>query len=63
MLCIFSLGREDIYSIGDLGLSNALIKLYGRKKPFTKTAIGRITKKWSPYKSYASLLLWKSLEK
>ena len=63
MFCIFSLGREDIFSMGDLGLSNALIKMYGGKKPFTKTAIERITNKWSPYRSYASLLLWKSLEK
>jgi DNA-3-methyladenine glycosylase II len=63
MFCIFSLGREDIFSFGDLGLSNALMKLYDRKKPYAKKTIERITKKWSPYRSYASLLLWKSLEK
>jgi DNA-3-methyladenine glycosylase II len=63
MFCIFSLGREDIFSVGDLGLSNALYRLYGRKKPFTKAQMERIARAWSPYRSYASLLLWKSLEK
>jgi DNA-3-methyladenine glycosylase II len=63
MFCIFSLGREDIFSTGDLGLSNAFNRLYKRKKPFTKQQMERISKRWSPYRSYASLLLWKSLEK
>ena len=63
MFCIFSLGREDIFSTGDLGLSNALAKLYGKTKPYAKSTMERIGKKWSPYRSYASLLLWKSLEK
>jgi DNA-3-methyladenine glycosylase II len=63
MFCIFSLGREDIFSTGDLGLSNALSKLYGRTRPYTKQTMERIGKKWSPWRSYASLLLWKSLEK
>jgi DNA-3-methyladenine glycosylase II len=63
MFCIFSLGREDIFSTGDLGLYNALNRLYKRKKPLTKQQMERISIHWSPYRSYASLLLWKSLEK
>jgi DNA-3-methyladenine glycosylase II len=63
MFCVFSLGREDIFSLGDLGLNNALMRLYKRKKPFSGKFAERITGKWSPYRSYASLLLWKSLEK
>jgi DNA-3-methyladenine glycosylase II len=62
MFCIFSLGREDIFSLGDLGLSNALARLNGRQKPYAKRTMKRIGKRWSPYRSYASLLLWKSLD-
>ena len=54
MFLIFSLGREDVFSFGDLGLSKAYAKLYGKRK------MGPIVARWSPYKSWASLILWKS---
>lgn len=53
MFLIFTLGRPDVFSQGDLGLRNAIKKLYKRKPN---------VKKWSPFKSYASRILWKSLE-
>lgn len=62
MFLIFSLGREDVFSFGDAGLMRAMKKLYGRKNRLSKNRIIRITRKWSPYRSYACLLLWKSLE-
>jgi len=62
MFLMFTLGREDVFSHGDLGLRKGLKKIYGFKKdPSIKTA-ERIIKKWSPYKTYASLILWESLE-
>lgn len=60
MFLIFSLAREDIFSHGDLGLKNAIKKLYNLENP-TREDIEKIISKWSPYKSYASRLLWKSL--
>ena len=62
MFLMFSLGREDIFSHGDLGLKNAIQKMYGFKKPPTQKQIERIVKKWSPYKSHASRVLWRSLD-
>lgn len=62
MFLMFSLGREDIFSHGDLGLRNAIQKMYGFKKPPTQKQIERIVKKWSPYKSHASRILWRSLD-
>lgn len=66
MFLIFTLGREDVFSVGDLGLKNAITKLYGLetadKKTFATQAL-RLSQKWQPYRSYASLALWKSLEK
>lgn len=62
MFLIFSLGRPDVFSSGDLGLRKAVQRLYGLKKLPEEKQLHRMTKKWSPYRSYASLLLWKSLD-
>jgi DNA-3-methyladenine glycosylase II len=54
MFLIFSLGREDVFSFGDLGLRKAMERLYGKRAPEP------IVTRWSPYRSWASLILWKS---
>lgn len=61
MFLMFTLLREDVFSAGDLGLKNAIIKHYGIKNPKDKDLL-RISKKWSPHRSVASRILWKSLE-
>lgn len=62
MLMMFALGKEDIFSIDDLGIQNAMIKLYGLdnqdKKKF-KQQLLVISEKWSPYRTYACLHLWR----
>lgn len=63
MFLMFTLAREDIFSHGDLGLKKGLIKMYNLKKNPTKNQIEKIISKWSPYKTYASRILWASLEK
>lgn len=62
MFLMFTLGREDIFSHGDLGLKKAIKKLYKFKKEPTKKQIEKIVDKWKPYRTYASRILWKSLE-
>jgi len=61
MLLMFSLGREDIFSIDDLGIQNAMIRLYkldrADKKAFRDQLL-RISEKWSPFRTYACLHLW-----
>lgn len=62
MLLMFTLGREDLYAIDDLGLQNAMIKLYKLKtadKKALREKILKISAKWSPYRTYACLYLWK----
>ncbi len=61
MFLMFTLGREDIFSHGDLGLKNAIIKLYNLENP-TKDQIEAITIKWAPYRTYACRILWRSLD-
>lgn len=62
MFLIFTLGRENIFSHGDLGLRNALIRLYRLRKSPSDTRVNRIVNRWQPYKSYGSLALWHSLD-
>ncbi len=61
MLLMFTLGREDIFPMDDLGIQNAMIKLYkieaGNKKQLKEKLFG-IAGKWSPYRTYACLHLW-----
>jgi len=61
MFLIFTLGRENIFSYGDLGLRKALCRLYNKKNPSLKQK-ARIVDRWSPYKSYGSIALWHSLD-
>lgn len=61
MLLMFALGREDVFAVDDLGIQNAMIKLYGidnSDKKRLKTELLRISQKWSPYRTYACLHLW-----
>ncbi len=62
MFCMFSLGREDVFSYGDLGLRHAIQKAYGFKKEPTIKQMEKITSKWSPYRTYGALLLWNSID-
>jgi DNA-3-methyladenine glycosylase II len=61
MLLMFYLCREDVFATDDLGLQQAMIKLYKLdntdKKAFREKLL-KISKKWSPYRTYASRYLW-----
>jgi DNA-3-methyladenine glycosylase II len=61
MLLMFALGREDVFAIDDLGIQNAMIKLYkldNSDKKKLKEELLRISGKWSPYRTYACKHLW-----
>lgn len=61
MFLIFTLGKEDVFSFGDLGLKRAIEKLYKIDHEPSKDEMQEISQKWSPYRSYACRVLWKSL--
>ncbi len=61
MFLMFALAKPDVFSVGDLGLRNAMIKLYGLENPTTEEFL-KISKKWSPYRTYACRILWESLD-
>jgi len=61
MFLMFALGKEDVFSSGDMGLQNAIKKLYGLNTP-TKEDLVKLSEKWSPYRTYACRILWQSLD-
>ena len=63
MFLMFSLGREDVFSKGDYGLKSAIKKLYDLKSMPTNRQLEKITSNWSPYRTYACMILWRSSEK
>ena len=62
MFLMFTMGREDVFSPGDLGLRKAIKKAYKFKKEPSKQQIEKIVSQWSPYKTYGCLALWRTLE-
>ncbi len=61
MILMFTLGREDVFAMDDLGLKQSVIKLYKIKetdKKLLREKIEKISLKWSPYRTYACRYLW-----
>lgn len=61
MFLIFILYDLNVFSKGDLALINSIKINYGINE-INDSMLNIITEKWSPYKTVASLLLWKSIE-
>ena len=62
MLLMFALCREDIFAIDDLGIQNAMIKLYkldNVDKKKLKEELLRLSGKWRPYRTYACMYMWR----
>ncbi len=62
MFMMFSLGRPDVFSYGDQGLKNAIKQIYKLEDRPTLDQALEISGKWSPYRTYACKILWKSLD-
>jgi DNA-3-methyladenine glycosylase II len=58
MFLMFTLGREDIFSYGDLGLRRAIQLVYGLRKEPTLKQMETLSGKWKPYRTYVALALW-----
>jgi len=60
MILMFSLGRKDVFPADDLGIINAMKKLYNLRVTGKALRVRcmRISEKWKPYRSYACFYLW-----
>ena len=61
MFLIFILFKTDVFSKGDLALLNS-IKINYSLKDLSNQKLDSLIKKWTPFNTIASLLLWKSIE-
>lgn len=62
MLLIFGLKREDVFAVGDLGVQKAMIHLFNLHDLDKKTLrirMQELSLRWSPYRSYICLHMWK----
>lgn len=62
MLLMFTLGREDVFSMDDYGIQQAVIGLYGlrtKDKKRLRERILKISQTWAPYRTYACMYLWR----
>src|SRR5437762_4046395 len=62
MFLMFRLHRPDVLPVGDLGIVNAVRKLYGLRKQPDPKRLQKIGEAWRPYRSVASWYLWQSLK-
>ena len=62
MFALFSLGRPDVFAVDDLGLCNAIRRLYALEEKPTAAQMREIATPWQPYRSVASWYLWRSLD-
>ena len=61
MLLMFTLGREDVFAVDDLGIQQAMVRLYKLEHLPVKDLKQRmlaISEEWKPYRTYACLHLW-----
>jgi DNA-3-methyladenine glycosylase II len=61
MFLIFSLSRPDIFAVDDYGLQVGLKNLHGLETLPKPALMRELAEPWRPYRSYASLYLWRSI--
>lgn len=62
MFLMFSLGRLDVFPVDDLGVRNAMLRLYDMDPSASHSDFRSIAELWQPYASIASWYCWRSLE-
>jgi DNA-3-methyladenine glycosylase II len=62
MFLIFSLARPDVLAVDDFGLRAAMRDLYSLPDLPKPATMKQVAEPWQPYRSYASLYLWRSRE-
>ncbi len=61
MLLMFSMQREDVFPADDLGIQQAMQRLYKVNPAAKKELLNKmqqLAEKWRPYRTYACLHLW-----
>ena len=61
MFLMFRLHRPNVLPVGDLGIVNAIQRLYGLRKRPDPRKILQLGEAWKPYRSVACWYLWQTL--
>ena len=61
MFLMFRLHRPDVLPVGDLGILNAIQRLYRLRKRPKPERVRNLGEAWKPYRSVASWYLWQTL--
>ncbi|MFP7478202.1 DNA-3-methyladenine glycosylase family protein [Terribacillus saccharophilus] len=59
---LFGLGRADLLPAADIGVQNALKSYENLTEKPAPAVIHERGKRWAPYRSYATMTLWRSIE-
>ena len=62
MQLLFSLGRPDVFPVGDLGIRTGMARLFDDLAVEDRAVMRERSERWKPYRSYASLYLWRATE-
>ena len=60
MFLLFCLGRPDVFPVEDLGIRKGMWELYD--EDLTRADMRERAERWQPYRSYASLYLWRAVD-
>lgn len=60
MFLMFALGRPDVFPVEDLAIRRGIETVCGEE--MTRSAMRERATAWRPYRSYASLYLWRAYE-
>ncbi|MGB9987775.1 DNA-3-methyladenine glycosylase family protein [Salarchaeum japonicum] len=60
MQLLFALGRENVFPVGDLGIRKGVQAVFDEE--LTRAEMRDRAERWSPYRSYASLYLWRAVD-
>ncbi|TLY05289.1 MAG: DNA-3-methyladenine glycosylase 2 family protein [Thaumarchaeota archaeon] len=63
MFLIFSLGRQDVLPVHDLGLRKGVQMAFSLSELPKPKEVEKLGERWRPYRSIATWYLWKSLKK
>jgi DNA-3-methyladenine glycosylase II len=59
MQLLFSLNREDVFPVGDLGVRKGMQRVFPDGDGLTRSEMEARAERWAPYRSYATLYLWR----
>ena len=62
IFALFYLNHPDVFAWGDISIKKSIKLLYEEDKEMKNERIIEITSKWIPYRSTASIVLWKWLD-